>query len=718
MNHSKSTVILQMVAGLAIIALCGSASAQDGLRERWLDPPPEFRLNRNLHNPQMKSTQQAAIIRETLDEGWGGFALNAPFRHYLTDEGMTATRQFCQLAKAQEMELWLYDEEGYPSGSAGGRVIRENPDWEAMGLFFTDDVVPAGPVTFPMPPGQVVTIVAFQVNNGETDFNHSIDLSNRFNRGQLKWNAPEGTWRIFAATQHSVYEGFQADRNPYRHPSPMVPEATDAFLRITHAKYAEFLGNDLGRYFTATFTDEPSSMAMPFHAYSKRHAVIPWHSVLSAAIQARYGYAPETKLIELFYDRGAAGQKVRYQYFKTVGDLIAANYFGRIGDWCHSHKLGSGGHLLLEESMVAHAALYGNIMQCFRQMDAPGIDILSCYPSNLPVHSPKLASSAAELMGHDRVMSEPCPVADKPHEPPTEAIRGFFNLLLQGGVTDFNCYLKLEHANQSERAEINTYVGRAAMLLRGGHTAADIGVVYPIESLWTEYRPRYHKVAGWQHVVGSPESVNEIDRSFRRASRCLFEHRWEYLHLDSQALIDSQPQDGRFVHDPFRFRVIVLPAVSTLPADAWANLSAFAKQGGKLVFLEARPRNSEADFPDQAVQDEFAQLIDENPNVVFLEEWTFETLNELLESWLDRPLKIADEHLPVRLAHRQIDGREVFFLVNDSAADVTTTVTFHTAAQLEEWDPATAYVHPVSRETQVVLQPWHAKIYRTMRPRE
>jgi hypothetical protein len=49
--------------------------------------------------------------------------------------------------------------------------------------------------------------------------------------------------------------------------------------------------------------------------------------------------------------------------------------------------------------MIAHVPFYGDIMKCFREMHAPGIDILSCFPENMPVHTPKLASSAAELMG-------------------------------------------------------------------------------------------------------------------------------------------------------------------------------------------------------------------------------------------------------------------------------------------------------------------------------
>ena len=38
-------------------------------------------------------------------------------------------------AKRLGMKVVLYDEAGYPAGSARGRVVAENPDWAAKCLF-------------------------------------------------------------------------------------------------------------------------------------------------------------------------------------------------------------------------------------------------------------------------------------------------------------------------------------------------------------------------------------------------------------------------------------------------------------------------------------------------------------------------------------------------------------------------------------------------------
>jgi len=715
----KLLISICLISSLLMVPSCTKKGDID-LKMKWQDPPLEFRMNRNLHHFPLDPSGQDSLIEVTLQNGWGGFALNVPFSNYLTDEGMKATRRFCEKAKARGMDLWLYDEKGYPSGNAGDLVIKEDPTWESMGIYMKDSTVSGGPIRFLMPPGEVIYMIGFQVIEGQADFGNPTDLQRHIRGSHLEWDAPRGSWTLFAATKYTLYEGFQAfekggSKMGSRYPSLMMREVTEAFIRTTHEKYAAYMGEDLGTYFTSTFTDEPSSMAMQFHRYTLNHAVIPWKEILSEEMESRYGYAPEEKLVALYFDEGPEGQKVRYQYFKTVGDLLSENFFGPIKAWCEAHNIGSGGHLLLEETMIAHVALYGNIMQSFRSMHAPGIDILSCFPDEMPVHSPKLASSAAELMGYSHVMAEPCPVADRAKlngkETPAELVRGHLNMLLQGGVTDFNCYLQLSNSDQDEKNEFNAYVGRINLLLQGGHTASEIGVVYPIESLWTKFTPRYHRVRGWKEVEGATDAAIRVNQSFVDVSRFMFDHRWEYTHLDAQALMDGIAGKGTLNIDPFQFKVIVLPSVNTLPKDAWNSLEKFAESGGKIIFIEELPVNSDENFPDLELQESFAKLLSQDEHVVYLQGLSSEELDGLLISWLERPVKLEDESLNLGIAHKKNNGRDLFFVFNDSEEEVRTRVTFKTRDDLEEWDPGSGDIMPFTNGSRLVLKPYHGKIY-------
>jgi hypothetical protein len=284
-----------------------------------------------------------------------------------------------------------------------------------------------------------------------------------------------------------------------------------------------------------------------------------------------------------------------------------------------------------------------------------------------------------------------------------------------GGVTDFNNYLQLRNSDQAEKNEFNTYVGRTTMLLRGGHTRADIGIVYPIESLWTEFTPRQRSVAGWDSVAGGAPRAIEIEQAFRNVSRYMYHKRWEYSYLDSRAIADAEVSGSQLVHDPLAWKVIILPAVSTLPAAAWDRLEEFILAGGKLIALEEMPQNSDVSFPDEEVADRFAKLFSENDNAVLVEGWTSSDLDKLLGGWLEKEIILGDEALPLRFAHREIDGRTVYYVINDSKEVQKTSVALNTRKKLEEWDPASGEISPTENPAEIELLPYHATIFRSTR---
>ena len=109
----------------------------------------------------------------------------------------------------------------------------------------------------------------------------------------------------------------------------------------------------------------------------------------------------------------------------------------------------------------------------------------------------------------------------------------------------------------------------------------------------------------------------------------------------------------------------------------------------------------------------FAKLCRENENVTFLPEWTAGELEPLLNQYLEKAIRLADESLDLGLAHKRINDREVYFVLNDSEEEVRTGITFNTKEKLEEWDPDSGEIHTVSNGDEMVLKPYHGKVYRT-----
>ena len=71
--------------------------------------------------------------------GFGGFFMHARaglITKYLSDEFMQSVRDCCLKAGQKGMKAWLYDEDRYPSGPAGGLVTR-NPAYTRRFIRFS-----------------------------------------------------------------------------------------------------------------------------------------------------------------------------------------------------------------------------------------------------------------------------------------------------------------------------------------------------------------------------------------------------------------------------------------------------------------------------------------------------------------------------------------------------------------------------------------------------
>ena len=66
---------------------------------------------------------------------------------YLSDRWFALIRLMCGEARRLGLKIWIYDEDGYPSGNAGGRVQQADPDFIQQSLLFgygpSDPAAPA-----------------------------------------------------------------------------------------------------------------------------------------------------------------------------------------------------------------------------------------------------------------------------------------------------------------------------------------------------------------------------------------------------------------------------------------------------------------------------------------------------------------------------------------------------------------------------------------------
>jgi hypothetical protein len=728
----KNVAVISCLAVAALAALplahaaggAGSSPASGPTAARFADPPARARILKIVHGLPDAPEAQDRLLRTLAAQGFGGIVCNVSFTDYLESEAKwKAFLRGVEEAKKAGMVMWLYDERGYPSGTAGGLTLRGHPEWEARGLLIADAKTGGGAVSLDVPPGRLFRAAAFPVAGGAIDLDKPVDLAGSIRDGKLRWDAPAGEWHVMAITEDRLYEGTHAalslaDKRPYV--NLLQPEPTARFLELTHEAYAARLGRDLGKWFVGTFTDEPSLMSMFLRAMPYR--ALPWSPDLPGQFQARRGYGLGPVVPALVADAGPRGRRARYDFWLTVAELVSENYFRQIRDWCRRHNVPSGGHLLLEEPLVAHVPLYGDLFRCERFLDAPSLDCLTSLPPEVHWHSARLVASAAELEGRPDTMCETSdhaqhwrPQGDtRPRRQVTEEeIRGTCNRLILSGITTVTSYYSFSGLNDAQINRLNQWVGRCCTMLYGGRQAADVAVVYPIESVW----PRFAPARDW--TKDAPASAHAVERTYRDAAEELFANRRDFTFIDSRTLVEGDSADGTLKYAGLGWRVVVLPCVDTLPLKAWQNLARFWRTGGVVVAVGALPANSETEFPAAAVQKLSREVFGEvsGPSVtanaaggagIYLPPGCEALLPAALDRVLGRDVEVTPQRAPLRVTHRRIDGHEVFFVINDSANPWEGEVRLAAGGPVQRWDPASGAVTrlPADAGIPVKLEPY------------
>jgi hypothetical protein len=733
--------MLQCWLVLFLIALFGAASRADEsvfapddapLDERFLHPPASTRILPIIHAQQDAPVEQDRQLEQLLRRGFGGFAGNVSFDGYVDDESKwPAFLRGVKEAKRRGMSLWLYDECGYPSGSARDLTLKGHPEWAARGLLVTTTFTRGGMVSLTVPPGRLVLAAALPCKLGEVQLEGLQDLSSYVEGTLVRWNAPAGEWFVTAMTDDLIYDGTHAAISlAYKKPciDLLTPEPTRRFLEVTHARYAGKLGNDLGQFFVSTFTDEPSLQNYWFQRMPYR--VLPWSLTIEQEFLRRTGRALKPLLPALVADSGPEGARVRYEYWSTVGELVSENYFGQIQSWCHEHRLLSGGHLLMEESLVAHVPFYGHFFRCLRRLDAPSMDCLTSLPSQVPWDVARMVSSAADLEGRTVTM---CEVSDhsqryrpsgdeRPIERVTEEeIRGTCNRLIWGGINTLTSYYVFDGLSDGQLRRINLHVGRCQTMLRGGNQVTDIAVLYPAESVWLRFLP------ATRGATDSPQA-SRIENVFDQVSTALYDANWDFRYVDADALLGAEVDEGTMMHRNLRWRILVFPGADTLPLDAWRKVKEFYRSGGVVVAVGARPKNSDDQFPSPEVVALAKEIYGDDETIgvttnerggigVYVPHALSGLVPLVIDRLLERPVICESDSNAVRVTRRAIGGQEVYFVINDSHVPWSGELQFCDHGVTEKWDPSSGASKHLAepRRQSLLLPPYGAMLYRSPR---
>jgi hypothetical protein len=619
------------------------------LFETFADPPREFGMipfwfwNDDLHEDELISQ-----LRAFHKAGFGGVLPHARVGlsrrvGYLTDEFFRLLRLVVEEAARLGMKVILYDEASYPSGSARGMVVAQNPAYASQIIRLWEKEI-EGPFEGFCRPNtgralldrHISTVLGRIVGDGAID-PESLRLLTPHTHTVFKIDVPAGRWKVmsvWSGASGGTIRGAFADEEDGHATAPasgdiLNPEAVACFIRLTHDRYYEELKDHFGTTIIAMFTDEPSTTGRG----ARRGPVAPYTSGFDEWLEQRWGEDPRSWLPALWLDFGEGTQSFRQKYDKAIQARLHEVFYDAQRTWCEEHEIALTGH--------PHDS---NDLTSLRQFHVPGQDMVWRYvepgkPTALQgKHSvaAKCATSGARLNNRQRVLTE---------------VFGAYGWRLTLDEVKWLLDWHIVRGNNLINPHAAFYSIRDR---RAWESEPDL----TIHNVWWPYFDKmatYARRLCW--LLSDGEQICDVailgdghNLPWRAAAQ-LYERQIDFLYLDDRAVAEASIDDGRLVVGAQSYRVVVIDALSELTHEARQRLDDFAAAGGKVI-----------DFRDEmplAVQ---------------------------IDQAVPRDIRLSPAHTNLRFIHYRKEGLDLYLLVNEGEETVTGDLELSISGKIEIWD--------------------------------
>ena len=175
--------------------------------------------------------------------GWGGFFMHARIglrTAYMGKQWMAAVRASVAAARDLGIDAWMYDEDKWPSGFAGGLSTAPRADFRAQYLIAKVDDRPA------LLEERIATYAARDVDGRLVDIRH---------HDCPPFENPED--RLIQVYPQTMPLGDMNWFNGTAYLNLMNRDAVRLFIETTHEVYRDAVGADFGATIPGMFTDEP-----------------------------------------------------------------------------------------------------------------------------------------------------------------------------------------------------------------------------------------------------------------------------------------------------------------------------------------------------------------------------------------------------------------------------------------------------------------------------
>ena len=563
-------------------------------------------------NCKLKLDQLRRQIDVFQEMGMGGFHMHARTglgTPYLGPEFLEAVRGCVDHAKKREMLAWLYDEDRWPSGSAGGIVTRD-PKMRGRRLVLTANRR-SEPVDSALDDSGKL-LACYSIRFGADD-----TLAGYRRIGEEE-PAEEGAEKFYL---YRLVGGNDPWFNDEAYVDTLNPAAIRRFVEVTHEAYFKAVGDEFDKTIPAIFTDEPQfsrKTALRF-AREKRDVVLPYTDDLPESYRAAYHADFFETLPEIVWELPEGKFSLaRYRFHDHVAERFASAFADTIGDWCRAHNLRSSGHLMEEPTLESQTHSLGDAMRSYRSFQLPGIDMLCDWTEYTTA---KQAQSASRQFGCGGVLSELYGVTDWDFNFLGHKGQGDWQAAL--GVTvrvphlswvsmageakrDYPASISYQSPWHEKYHLITDHFARVNAAMTRGRARVRVGVIHPVESYWLIYGPQDQTARLRQ----------EAEESFRNLTEWLLMGTVDFDFISESLLPEQCPvQLGRnLIVGEMAYEAVIVPPTLTLRTTTLERLEKFQAAGGRLIFagrvaehVDAQPSERARNLAEKSQRIEFSR---------------------------------------------------------------------------------------------------------------
>lgn len=496
-------------------------------------------------NGDMQEQELRWQIREMKEQGFGGFFIHSRAGRlipYMGPQWIQACGYAIDEARKQGLDVWLYDEDGWPSGFAGGAVNGMDCSYWARSLVFTES---------------------------ETECaNYNLVCMYKKN--------VQGYERTDVTDEASL---FCYEETVPTYVDLMNPAVTTAFIQVTHEVYKKHFGEFFGTTIKGIFTDEPQLLGE-----------FPWSKTLSKKYQETYNKDILDELWQLTEKDGAYAFKYRYR--RLINLLFQENFIRQINDWCENNHILFTGHVSHEDGLVEQLTHNGGVMPLYKYMGMPGIDHLgNRYTS---ANLMKQVTSVAHREGKKQVLSESygCSGWNVSFRELLgiagwQAVFGVNTIcthlsaysLIGRRKRDYPPVFSYQEPWWKEANVLMNAIARLNGAVSDGERLTHVAVIHPMASAW---------------CIGTEKS-KYISSAFRELQNHLLDLHIDYDLLDESELSDAKVSENGLTAGRITYNTVIVPEAFTLSAVTVRRIEEFANKGGQVYFMQNRPQTIEGE---------------------------------------------------------------------------------------------------------------------------